>query len=162
MSAVGDGESEVHVVLRRPQQDPEPTEARQLVDDVCDEPPVGLVEPVEVVEPVELELVGCGCGGRECTCALTITAGITVTTYLVGLLLSAAAQDRYTMAFATLAGPAFVFALVICLYARTDVCHHSGGLQCLGSGLIVLSLLWTALPFAFFVVSDFRGHKIGR
>ena len=45
MSAMGDDESEVHVVLRRPQQDPEPTEARQLVD----EPPVGLVEPVEPV-----------------------------------------------------------------------------------------------------------------
>ena len=150
---MGDDESEVHVVLRCPQQDPEPTEARQLVD----EPPVALVEPVEVVEP---HLVGRG--GRECTCALTIASGITVTTYLVGLLLSATTQDRYTMAFATLAGPAFVIALVVCLYARSDVCHQSGGLLCLGSGLIVLSLFWTALLFAFFVVSDFRGHKIGR
>ena len=93
MSAMGGDESEVHVVLRCPQQDPEPTEARQLVD----EPPVALVEPVEVVEP---DLVGRG--GRECTCALTIASGITVTTYLVGLLLSATTQDRYTMAFATL------------------------------------------------------------
>eukprot|EP01046_Picozoa_sp_COSAG06_P020642 COSAG06_NODE_1519_length_9208_cov_3.443957_5_plen_53_part_00 len=47
-----------------------------------------------------------------------------------------------------------------CPVRKSDILEHS--VECLGSGLVVLSLLWTALLFAFFVVGDFRGRTIGR